>query len=242
MNFQGGDTEGLRHLRRELQLAGAGLARSRASVERLMNEVCMTTTVPAELRRVEASVDETAAMVDRAVAALEEPERPAPSPGTISGFPNGVEGDCGRMEQGIGATVDVLIGRVHDLRADVNNLRELRPDGPNSFKGHLEQAKGRQRQIDKQLTTWKNHGGCPGSLTVEVARAYAALDIEADLGWSVATVEAARAAAVAKKDWWDVDVDLEPLVTMGKVAAVAAAVAAAAAAAASSSVRSAGLA
>lgn len=230
MAYRGGDVEGLRALRRELRLASASMAVSRAAVERTMNEVCMATTVPMELRRIEASLDEMTARVDRAASALEEDSPPRPIPTTITGFPNDVVGDCGRMEHVIGATLDVLIGRIHDLRADVNNLRVLRPTGTDSFKGHIKQAEGRRRQLVKQLKTLRDYPDCPGSLMIDVARQYITLDIEAELGWSVAAIEDASAASTSKDDdWWDVDIDVGQVAKVGAAAAVIAAAVAAAA-------------
>lgn len=234
MDYQGGNPEGLRRLWRELQLAGAQLANSRAAVDRTMNEVCMATTVPTELRRVEEWVDHITARVGSAIASLEKPG-PGPAPGTISGFPNGVEGDCGRMEKAIGSNVDELTRRFHQLREDVWNLRALKPDGPHSFDGHVKQAKWTQRNVEKQLKTWDTNGTCTDSLTVEIAREYVTLDIATELGWTAAGVASAIAASEQTDHWWqvDLDIDLPPLGKVAGAAAVAAAAVAAAARAAS---------
>ena len=167
MDFQGGDPDGLRRLWRELQLAGAQLANSRAAVDRTMNEVCMATTVPTELRWVE----------------------------------------------------------------DVWNLRALKPKGPHSYQGHVDQAKFTQRNVEKQLKTWKKNGTCTDTLTIDIAREYVALDIANELGWTAAGVASAIAASEQADHWWQVDLDID-LPPLGKVAAAAAVAAAAVAAAA----------
>ena len=220
MDYRGGDPDGMRLLRRELQLAGLELARTRAEVEQTMNEVCVATTVPMDLRRIEAWIDNTAMRLALAISMLDERHRPDPRPDTVSGFPNGHAGDCGLMEQGIGTTVDVVAKRIHDLREDLNNLRELRPTGPFSFGGHVEQAESRQGQLVKQLKTWSTTGPCPDSLTVDVARQYADLPIRAELGWPAAAATSPSVAKASHHDWWDVD--LSPLATVaGEVAAAA---------------------
>lgn len=213
----------MRRLRRELELAGVEMARSRAAIERIMNEVCMVTSVPMDLRRIEGGwIDDTAARLDTAIVALDE-QRPDPGPMTITGFPQGHAGDCGQMEQGIGKSVDVMASRIHDLREDLWNLRVLVPNGEKSFGGHVTQAEGWQIRLEKQLKTWGQYGDCPDSLTVDVAREYAKLNIRADVGWSAATVAGARKG----HDWWDVD--LAPVAKLAAgVAGAAAAVAGAA--------------
>lgn len=230
MDFQGGEPAGLRRLWRELQLAGAQLANDRAAVDRTMNEVCMATTVPTELRRVEEWIDQITARVGSAIAELNKPV-PGPAPATVSGFPNGVEGHCGPMEKAIGSNVDELTRRFHQLREDVWNLRALKPKGPKSFDGHVKQTNWTRRNVEKQLKTWDDNGTCIDSLTVEIAREYVTLDIATELGWTATGVASAIAASEQPDSWWQVnlDIDLEPL---GKVAAVAAVAAGAMAAAA----------
>jgi len=228
MTFQGGDPDGLRRLRRELQLAGVELARSRAAVDRTMNEVCMATTVPTELRRIEGWLDDLTAQVDRAALLLDEPRDPGHL--TITGFPNGHEGDCDLMEEGIGANADALVRRFHDLREDVNNLRVLRPSGPFSFGGHVMQVRQTQKHTGKQLRSFDGYG-CPESLTVAVARQYAAIDVYTELGWTAAAVAAAQAAARTTDRWWQVDVHVDPEALRTVAAGVAVAAGAVAAAA-----------
>ena len=220
MDYRGGDPDGMRLLRRELQLAGLELAHTRAEVEQTMNEVCVATTVPMDLRRIEAWIDDTGMRMALAISVLDERRRPGPQPDGVSGFPNGHAGDCGLMEQGIGTTVDVVAKRIHDLREDLNNLRVLRPNGTFSFDGHVKQAEGRQQQLGKQLDTWDETGNCTGSLTIDVARHYADLPIRAELGWPAAAASPPSVAKASHHDWWDVD--LSPLATVAAKVTVAA--------------------
>lgn len=197
MTFQGGDPEAMRLLAREAELARVRLAASRTRIDRALARQCMASSVPGQVRAVERWLDELAAELGRRALELEERPEP-PLPLTVTGFPQGYAGDCDLMAEEIGRTVDDLARRLRDLRADPRNLRVLRPRGPFSFDGHIQQAKGRQRRIKKQLETWDRYSHCPDHLTVALAREYVKIDVRAELGWPAAAV-----ASASRSHFWD---------------------------------------